>query len=104
MRCAIWYHLYNLKNVKNTQGEVLLLVSKTPSWVFFTFFKLYKLYHIAQRITCLEFLNHTQVATGNSQWTFLQEPTHPLMETSGRGSYYNSQEFYLDAIVFFVPT
>ena len=23
---AIWYHLYNLKNVKNTQGRVLLLV------------------------------------------------------------------------------
>ena len=20
MRCAIWYHLYHLKNVKNTQG------------------------------------------------------------------------------------
>ena len=26
MRCAIWYHLYNLKNVKNTDGRVLLLV------------------------------------------------------------------------------
>ena len=26
MRCAIWYHLYNLKNVKYTHGEVLLLV------------------------------------------------------------------------------
>ena len=26
MRCAIWYHLYNLKNVKNTHGGVLLLV------------------------------------------------------------------------------
>ena len=26
MHCAIWYHLYNLKNVKNTHGEVLLLV------------------------------------------------------------------------------
>ena len=24
--CAIWYHLYNLKNVKNTHGGVLLLV------------------------------------------------------------------------------
>ena len=23
--CTIWYHLYNLKNVKNTHGEVLLL-------------------------------------------------------------------------------
>ena len=26
MRCAIWYHLYNLKNVENTHGGVLLLV------------------------------------------------------------------------------
>ena len=26
MFCAIWYHLYNLKNVKNTYGGVLLLV------------------------------------------------------------------------------
>ena len=25
MRCAIWYHLYNLKNVKNTHGGVLIL-------------------------------------------------------------------------------
>ena len=26
MRCAIRYHLHNLKNVKNTHGGVLLLV------------------------------------------------------------------------------
>ena len=26
MLCTIWYHLYSLKNVKNTRGEVLLLV------------------------------------------------------------------------------
>ena len=26
MRSAIWYHSYNLKNVKNTHGGVLLLV------------------------------------------------------------------------------
>ena len=25
--CAIWYHLYNLKNVKNTHGGVILLRS-----------------------------------------------------------------------------
>ena len=25
MLCAIWYHMYNLKNVKNTHGGVLLL-------------------------------------------------------------------------------
>ena len=27
MRCTIWYHLYNLKIVKNTHGEVLILVN-----------------------------------------------------------------------------
>ena len=54
--CAIWYHLYILKNVRNPHGGLLLLVacnftkSKTP-WVFFTFFKLYKWYQIAQRTT-----------------------------------------------------
>ena len=25
MLCAIWYHLYNLKNVKNTHNGMLLL-------------------------------------------------------------------------------
>ena len=28
MHCAIWYHLHYLKNVKNTQGGVLLSVLK----------------------------------------------------------------------------
>ena len=62
MRCAIWYHLYNLNDVKSTHGGVLLLVksqskacnftkSKTPPLVFYTFFKLYKWYQIAQSIT-----------------------------------------------------
>ena len=31
MRCAIWYHLYNLKNVKNTHGGVLILVKLQAS-------------------------------------------------------------------------
>ena len=50
MLCAIWYHLYDLKNVKNTHGGLSLLVklkayftkSNTSLWVFFTFFKLHK--------------------------------------------------------------
>ena len=62
MRCAIWYYLYNFKNVKNTHGGVLILVKlqaeacnftkiNTPPWVSFTFFKSYKWFQIAQRIT-----------------------------------------------------
>ena len=75
MFCAIWYYLYNLKNMKNTQEGVLLLVKlqaksvlegvlllvacnftkgDTPPWVFFTFFKLRKSYQIVQRITYIQ--------------------------------------------------
>ena len=50
---AIWYHLYNLKNKKNTHEVVLFLVklqakacnfteSSTLPWVFFKFFKMHK--------------------------------------------------------------
>ena len=62
VRCTIWYHLCNLKNVKNIHGGVLILVkfqaeacnftkSNSPPCVFFTFFKLCKWYQIAQCIT-----------------------------------------------------
>ena len=45
---TIWYHFYNLKNLKNTNGGVVLLVklqaklcsfskSNTPPWVFSSF-------------------------------------------------------------------
>ena len=62
VRCEIWYHFYNLKNMKNTHGGVLLLVklqakacnftkNNSPPWVFFAIFKLYKCYQIAQSIT-----------------------------------------------------
>ena len=66
VRCAIWYRLYNLKNVKNAHGGVLILVKlqteaynftkiNSPPWVLFTFFKLYKSYQIAQRTTYIKF-------------------------------------------------
>ena len=38
MICAIWYHLYNLKNILASN----LTKSNTPPWVFLTFFNLYK--------------------------------------------------------------
>ena len=31
MRCAIWYYLNNLKNMKNTHGGVLILVKLQAS-------------------------------------------------------------------------
>ena len=63
MLCAIWYHLYNLKNVKNTHRGVLLLVmleteacnftksNTSVTRMFFVFSKLYKWYQIVQHIT-----------------------------------------------------
>ena len=36
MRCAIWYHLHNLKNVKNTHGGVLILVKMQTDACNFT--------------------------------------------------------------------
>ena len=52
MLCAIWYNLYNLKNVKNTHGGVLLLM-KLQALVcsFFTLSKLYKWYQFAHSIS-----------------------------------------------------
>ena len=66
MRCTIWYHLYNLKNVKNNHGEVLILVtlqtsacnftkintplSKTPGYAFDRHNQSEKLYSI---ISCI---------------------------------------------------
>ena len=69
MHRATWYHLYNLKNVKNIHGGALILVKlqasaykftkiNIPPWVFFTFFELYKWYQIAQRITDIYKFTH----------------------------------------------
>ena len=74
MLCTIWYHFYNLKNVKNTNRGVLLLVklqveasnftkSGTPPWMCFTFFKLCKWYQIAQRTTHVNFREKTSNKT-----------------------------------------
>ena len=42
MRCAIWYHLYNLKNVKNTHGGVLILVKLQASAFFLSCFNFFQ--------------------------------------------------------------
>ena len=34
MCCAIWYHLYNLRNVKNIHGGVLLLVKLQAGTIY----------------------------------------------------------------------
>ena len=62
MRCAIWCHWFNFKNVEKQPWRSVTLVklqvkasnftkSSSPSWVFFTFLKLYKWYLFALSIT-----------------------------------------------------
>ena len=68
----IWYHLHNLKNMKNTHEQMLLLLklqalacnftkSNIPPWVFFTFFKLYKWCQIAQSISYTKIFIHSML-------------------------------------------
>ena len=71
MLCAIWYHLHNLKNVKNAHGGVLLLVSNTPPWVFFTLFKLYKWYQIAQRTTNVWTNQDDPLKSAGHRWSII---------------------------------
>ena len=50
--CVIWYHTHYLKNMKNTQGGVLLLgKGNTPPLMFFSFFNLCKWCQVLQNIT-----------------------------------------------------
>ena len=73
MRCAIWYDLYNLKNVKNIHGGMLLLVklqaeacnftkSNIPPWVFFTFFCGGTI--LSNEISVIAFVNHRVLILG----------------------------------------
>ena len=73
--CVIWYHLYNLKNVKMTHGGVLCLVKLQESCklackfgCFSRFVKLYKWYQIAQRTT---YIQTTQYGTYIKLFYFL---------------------------------
>ena len=67
---VIWYHLYNLKHMKNNHGRVILLVklqatacsftkSITIPWVLFTLFKLYKWYQTAQKVLHMLFIKYS---------------------------------------------
>ena len=52
--CAIWYHLYNLKSVKNTHGGMILLVKlQTSSMVVFHVFQIVQVMaNRAKRLIC----------------------------------------------------
>ena len=54
MHCAIWYHLYNFKKVKNTHGGMLpcnFTKSDIPPSVFFTFFEFRKWWYQSCKIS-----------------------------------------------------
>ena len=50
MRCAIWYHLYNWKIVKNTHGGALRLVKLHSTVGVFHDFSIVQMYQVAQSI------------------------------------------------------
>ena len=71
--CAIWYHLYNLKNVKNANGGVLILVklqvldcnfteANTFHERLFTIFKLHKWYQIVKSITYVNWCKQSSLS------------------------------------------
>ena len=46
MLCPIWYHLHSLKNVKNTDGGVLLLVKLQPPATLLKVKLLHRCFHV----------------------------------------------------------
>ena len=69
MRCAIWYHLCNLKTWKHPWRSVTFsnfTKSNTPPWVFFAFFKLHISYQIAQSIS----MNYETIFNATCRWLY----------------------------------
>ena len=58
--CAIWFHLHNLKNVKNIHRG---MISVTPPWLFFTFLVPNRIWHM----TWIEFTQHVCITS----WTYV---------------------------------
>ena len=98
MLCMIWYHLHNLKNLKNIHGGVLLFaklqalacnftISKTPPWVFFTFFTLYKWYQIMQSALFLTTTITYYLALTYQQGHFCRVPNNCPVITETRTGY-----------------
>ena len=54
MRCAIWYHLYNLKNGKNAHGGMLLSVKlQAEAWCMTEIFYSYGIVSLTNCFSCL---------------------------------------------------
>ena len=106
MFCAIWYHLYDLKNVKNTHAGVLLLVklqalscnftkSNTPPWVLWSFInftndiKSCKASHICITITRgdLDLLSANHTKWSNTIKQFVDKLFECVWQFCGVGAY-----------------
>ena len=86
MLCEIWYHLYNLKNLKNTHGGLLLFVKlqaekvKLLHWCFSRFLnctsgiKSRKAFHIEHKVNPWE--RKKEVSQRTTVKTWRQQPSH----------------------------
>ena len=89
MRCAVWYHLHNLKNMEKTHGRMLVLVKLQPEacnftktntlpWVLFTF---------------LDCTNGTKSCNA-SQMELNEIQTNPYLRSKSNSGDKFLQEFY----------
>ena len=112
MRCAIWYYLYNLKNMKNTHGRVLLLAhvfwrflnftngtkSRNVSHILVTWFSLYSICIILDHKSHWIYPNENQ--THNKLYFFLElklgiQKRRLLSHTVCRGNLWYSHANYI---------
>ena len=74
MLCAIWYYLYNFKNVKNTHGGVILLVKLQAEACTKTLLKLAFLHECFSRF--LNCINGTKSRKASHIWIFAKSKSH----------------------------
>ena len=80
MRCAIWYHLCNLKNVKNTHERVIILVKlKWNNEIVYEYFRNKNLFKrhkcLSKDIKYLTWLVHTNSPSSIRLWYLLNSLT-----------------------------
>ena len=63
MLCVIWYHLYSIKNVKNTHVGVILLISMEPNRESVSCYFTTMIYIRGKKLKCVK---HPSPLNGNS--------------------------------------
>ena len=116
MRCAIWYHLYNVKNVKNTHGGVLISVQlradalrEHSSIGVFHFFKIVQMIpnRATHHISSEKVNKFTKISFYRTEdrWLFLKEiyragTLNPFNSTGFLQMYPESSSFERKPLVF----